>query len=96
EEQIRHWEDEISVIAGLEPVTEDGHPIALRANLDLPGEAERARTHGAQGVGLFRTEFLVVGRNTMPGEEEQYEAYRHVAETFPEGAVFIRTFDLGG
>jgi len=96
EEQIRHWEEEISVIAELEPVTEDGHPIALRANLDLPGEAERARTHGAQGVGLFRTEFLVVGRNTMPGEEEQYEAYRHVAETFPEGAVVIRTFDLGG
>jgi phosphotransferase system enzyme I (PtsI) len=47
-------------------------------------------------VGLFRTEFLVVGRNTMPGEEEQYEAYRDAAEAFPNGAVYIRTFDLGG
>jgi phosphotransferase system enzyme I (PtsI) len=47
-------------------------------------------------VGLFRTEFLVVGRTNLPGEEEQYEAYRKVAETFPGAAVIIRTFDLGG
>jgi phosphotransferase system enzyme I (PtsI) len=47
-------------------------------------------------VGLFRTEFLVVGRNAMPDEEEQYEAYSRVTEAFPTGAVVIRTFDLGG
>ncbi len=96
EEQLREWEDEISVIAQLDATTRDGQPVALRANIDLPGEADTAREHGARGVGLFRTEFLVVGRNTMPGEEEQYEAYRQVAETFPESAVIIRTFDLGG
>ena len=68
----------------------------LRANIDLPSEAETAREYGAQGVGLFRTEFLVVGRQTMPAEEDQYRAYREVAEAFPHQAVVIRTFDLGG
>ncbi len=90
------WEKEIAVIAEEESVTSDGQPVALRANLDLPVEAEQARAHGAEGIGLFRTEFLVVGRNLMPGEEEQYHAYRTVAEVFPDSAVCIRTFDLGG
>ena len=94
--QIQEWEEEISVIAAMENVTRDGQPFSLRANLDLPMEAETARAHGAQGVGLFRTEFLVVGRSAMPDEEEQYEAYRRVTEAFPTGAVIIRTFDLGG
>ncbi|HYW12721.1 MAG TPA: phosphoenolpyruvate--protein phosphotransferase, partial [Longimicrobium sp.] len=52
--------------------------------------------HGAQGVGLYRTEFLVIGRNTAPVEEEQYAAYRRVVEAFPGAPVVIRTFDLGG
>ena len=94
--RIDLWEDDIAEIAALESVTADGQYVELRANLDLPEEASQARAHGAVGVGLFRTEFLVVGRNTMPVEEEQYEAYRAVAEAFPSGAVFIRTFDLGG
>jgi phosphotransferase system enzyme I (PtsI) len=96
EVQLREWEKEITLIAGLDAVTKDGQPVALRANLDLPWEAEHARTHGAQGVGLFRTEFLVVGRSALPDEEEQYEGYRKVAETFPDSSVIIRTFDLGG
>ncbi|MDX1566302.1 MAG: phosphoenolpyruvate--protein phosphotransferase [Longimicrobiales bacterium] len=96
EEQLQAWEDEISLIATMDPVTDDGQPITLRANLDLPGEADRARIHGAQGVGLFRTEFLVMGRNSIPSEEEQYQAYKQVAESFPGHAVVIRTFDLGG
>jgi phosphotransferase system enzyme I (PtsI) len=96
EVQLREWEEEITKIVKLDAVTKDGQPVALRANLDLPWEAEHAESHGAQGVGLFRTEFLVVGRSALPGEEEQYEAYRHVAEKFPESAVIIRTFDVGG
>lgn len=96
ERQIASWEEEIAVIASEEPVTLDGHTVALRANLDLPSEAGHAREHGAVGVGLFRTEFLVVGRNAMPGEEEQFEAYRATAEAFPNEAIYIRTFDLGG
>jgi phosphotransferase system enzyme I (PtsI) len=94
--QHRLWEEEIAVIAEQESITLDGQPVALRANLDLPVEADQARSHGADGIGLFRTEFLVVGRNTMPGEEEQYESYRSVVESFPGGAIYIRTFDLGG
>ncbi|MDH3272406.1 MAG: phosphoenolpyruvate--protein phosphotransferase [Gemmatimonadota bacterium] len=96
QKKLSVWEDEISVIAAMESVTKDGQYIELRANLDLPGEAKDARDHGAVGVGLFRTEFLVVGRSSMPDGEEQFQAYRHVAETFTKGAVYIRTFDLGG
>jgi phosphoenolpyruvate-protein phosphotransferase (PTS system enzyme I) len=96
EVQLREWEEELFEIAHLEAVTKDGQPVALRTNLDLPSEAEEAKNHGAGGVGLFRTEFLVVGRASLPGEEEQYQAYRHVAECFPDSAVIIRTFDLGG
>ena len=94
--QMRSWEAEIQVIAGQDAVTADGQPVELRANLDLPSEAAAAKEHGADGIGLFRTEFLVVGKSSMPDEEEQYEAYRHVAESFPGSAVYIRTFDLGG
>jgi phosphotransferase system enzyme I (PtsI) len=93
---IREWEQELVLMAELPAVTRDGHPVKLLANIDLPGEAENARTHGAQGVGLYRTEFLVIGRNTAPGEEEQYAAYRRVTEAFPGQPVVIRTFDLGG
>ncbi|MBT8398132.1 MAG: phosphoenolpyruvate--protein phosphotransferase [Gemmatimonadetes bacterium] len=96
EVQIREWEEEIKEIVKLDADTKDGQPIALRANLDLPWEAAHAKSHGADGIGLYRTEFLMVGRSELPGEEEQYEAYRHVAQTFPESAVMIRTFDVGG
>ncbi|MBI4544902.1 MAG: phosphoenolpyruvate--protein phosphotransferase [Gemmatimonadetes bacterium] len=94
--KVREWEQELVLLAHLEPITPDQQPVLLRANIDLPAEAEAARSHGAQGVGLFRTEFVVVGRSSAPEEEEQYRAYRHVAEAFPHQAVFIRTFDLGG
>ena len=94
--RLTNWEEEMAVIASLESVTTDGQYVELRANLDLPSDADQAAAHGAVGVGLFRTEFLVVGRSSMPGEEEQYEAYKAVARSFPKGAVYIRTFDLGG
>jgi phosphotransferase system enzyme I (PtsI) len=94
--RLLEWEEELELIAHQDAVTADGQPVALRANLDLPTEADTARSHGAQGIGLFRTEFLVVGRASMPGEEEQYQSYKQVAQAFPDHAVFIRTFDLGG
>ena len=94
--QLQEMEEEIQVVASLESITRDGQPVALRANLDLPEEAENAALHGAEGIGLYRTEFLVVGRSAMPVEEEQYLAYRSVAEAFSHGAIYIRTFDLGG
>jgi len=94
--QIREWEQELLLLAHLDPVTRDGVHVSLHANIDLPSEAESARAHGAEGVGLFRTEFLVVGRNAVPGEQEQYAAYRAVAEAFGEAPITIRTYDLGG
>jgi phosphoenolpyruvate-protein phosphotransferase (PTS system enzyme I) len=94
--QLQGWSEGLIERAHLEAVTRDGQPVAIRGNLDLPMEAERAAGHGADGIGLFRTEFLVVGRGSMPEEEEQYQAYRHVLEGFRNQAVFIRTYDLGG
>ena len=94
--RIREWEQELMLLAHLEAVTPDKQPVQLRANIDLPGEATAARSHGARGIGLYRTEFFVVGRATAPEEEEQYRCYREVLDVFPDEAVFIRTFDLGG
>lgn len=94
--RTQEWEQELVHLAHLDAVTPDRQAVVLRANIDLPGEAKKARDHGAQGIGLFRTEFLVVGRPSMPEEEAQYQAYREVAEAFPHHAVVIRTFDLGG
>jgi phosphoenolpyruvate-protein phosphotransferase (PTS system enzyme I) len=87
---------DLQQIATAESVTLDGHWVTLRANVDLPEEAEFAAHSGAEGVGLMRTEFLVVGRATMPDEEEQYRAYKHVVEAFGGRPVVIRTFDVGG
>ena len=94
EEEIA--EAELQRLASLEAITTDGVHITLRVNVDLPEEAQFAATMGTEGVGLMRTEFLVVGRATMPDEEEQYEAYRSVVETFSGQPVIIRTFDIGG
>ena len=89
-------EVELRHLASLEAVTTDGIRITLRANVDLPEEADLGATSGAEGVGLMRTEFLVVGRATMPDEDEQYRAYRRVVEAFKGHPVVIRTFDVGG
>jgi phosphotransferase system enzyme I (PtsI) len=89
-------EVELGHLAALEAVTTDGVHITLRANVDLPEEAELAARSGAEGVGLMRTEFLVMNRATMPDEDEQYRAYKRVVEAFGGRPVVIRTFDLGG
>ena len=89
-------EAELRLLAGAEPVTLDGVRVTVCANVDLPDEADAAATSGAVGVGLMRTEFLVVGRATMPDEDEQYRAYARVIKAFPGQPVVIRTFDIGG
>jgi len=89
-------EAELRLLVAADSVTTDGVRITLRANVDLPEESTLAATSGAEGVGLMRTEFLVVGRTTMPDEEEQYRAYRRVVEAFGGKPVVIRTFDIGG
>ena len=87
---------ELQHLVGAEPVTLDGVRIVLRANVDLPEDAEYAAHSGAEGVGLMRTEFLVVGRAAMPDEEEQYRAYKKVVSAFDNHPIVIRTFDMGG
>jgi phosphotransferase system enzyme I (PtsI) len=77
-------------------LTTDGVRIALRANLDQPHDVAAARRVAAEGVGLFRSEFLVIGQRVIPSEKEQFEAYRTVVEGFPDHPVSLRTFDIGG
>ena len=77
-------------------VTLDGHAVDLGANLELPGEAERALSVGAASIGLFRTEFFYLGRLELPTEEEQYQAYRGVVERMRPRPVLFRTMDVGG
>ncbi|HEX9565786.1 MAG TPA: phosphoenolpyruvate--protein phosphotransferase [Gemmatimonadaceae bacterium] len=89
-------EAELARLTDVDAVTTDGVRLTLRANVDLPEEAEAAARSGADGVGLMRTEFLVIGRTTMPDEEEQYRAYRRVVEAFAGHPVIVRTFDIGG
>jgi phosphotransferase system enzyme I (PtsI) len=77
-------------------VTADGVAIALKANVELPAEAILAVDHGAQGIGLYRTEFLYIDRTTQPGEDEQYEVFRAIVEAVSPQPVTLRTFDIGG
>lgn len=77
-------------------VTPDGSFVALLGNVDLPEEIEAAQASGAEGVGLLRTEFLIVGRTSLPTEEEQFTYFRRIADAFKDRTVIIRTFDLGG
>ncbi len=78
------------------PVTADGRRIALRGNVDLPDEIGPARRHGAEGVGLLRTEFLITGHSRLPSEDEQVAYFGRVGAAFPGHPVVIRTYDLGG
>ena len=75
--------------------TLDGTPIELFANIELPQDAPGALEVGAHGVGLFRTEFLFLNRRDLPGEEEQFVAYRQVAEAMQGRPVVLRTLDVG-
>ena len=94
--QLAAMDAQDALMAQEEPVTQDQVRLLLRANVDIPEDAAFAAQSGADGVGLMRTEFLVVGRATMPDEDEQYRAYRRVVEAFDGHAVIIRTYDIGG
>ena len=76
--------------------TLDGRHIILSANIELPGELDAVASSGAEGIGLFRTEFLFLNKSTLPTEDEQYEAYKLVAEKCAPHGVIIRTLDVGG
>jgi phosphotransferase system enzyme I (PtsI) len=75
--------------------TQDGTPIELFANIELPQDTSEVVEAGAEGVGLFRTEFMFLNRKDLPSEDEQFEAYRQVAETMKGRPVVLRTLDVG-
>src|SRR6266513_2296813 len=77
-------------------ITRDGRHIVLSANIELPEDVDAVAANGAEGIGLYRTEFLYLNRETLPSEDEQYETYRKVAERVRPNPLIIRTFDLGG
>jgi phosphoenolpyruvate-protein phosphotransferase (PTS system enzyme I) len=87
---------QLESVVGQPAVTPEGRAITLMGNVDLPEEIEPAVRHGAQGVGLLRTEFLLTGRAVIPTEDEQTDYFRRVARAFPDQTVIIRSFDLGG
>jgi phosphoenolpyruvate-protein phosphotransferase (PTS system enzyme I) len=77
-------------------VTLDGHHVFLTANIEQATDAEQVKANGAEGVGLFRTEYLFLNREHLPGEEQQYQSYREAAVALKPLPVVIRTLDLGG
>lgn len=86
---------ELALLRDEPAVTLDGIDIILNANIELPDEAAGALAAGAQGIGLFRSEFLFMGRHRLPDEEEQYQAYASVVQTMAGRPVTIRTLDIG-
>ncbi len=95
-ELLRHESRALQEFQRLPAVSLDGRQIELGANIELPGEVEHVLAAGADGIGLFRTEFFYLNRVDLPGEEEQYRAYREVAERLAPRPVIFRTMDLGG
>lgn len=94
-EAQRAEEEELRSMEGLPGITKDGRRIQVLCNIQLPQEVDMALENDAEGIGLFRSEFLFLGREDLPSEEEQYEAYRHVLERMEGRVVTIRTIDIG-
>jgi phosphoenolpyruvate-protein phosphotransferase (PTS system enzyme I) len=94
--KYKYFEQELEKLKSLPAETLDGHVVYLQGNIELPEEATSTAEHGGTGIGLYRTEFLFLNRQTLPTEEEHYAAYRHVAERATPHEVVIRTLDVGG
>jgi phosphotransferase system enzyme I (PtsI) len=86
---------ELGALRDLPAATTDGEHVLVKANIEVPEEADAVIAHGADGIGLFRSEFLFLGGH-VPDEEEQYLAYKHVIEAMKGRPVTIRTLDIGG
>lgn len=92
EKQLAEWRK----LVGEPTVSSDGHRVELAANIGSPKDVKAALANGAEGVGLFRTEFLYMDKTELPSEEEQFEAYKAVLEGMKDKPVIIRTLDIGG
>ncbi len=94
---FRNYQQSLMAFGRLPAVTRDGNrSIRITANIELVDEMDIALNHGCEGIGLFRTEYLFLGRSDLPSEQEQYEAYRRVLEYNRPKPVTIRTLDVGG
>lgn len=96
EKRFLQFEAHLAGLKDLPAVTCDGHEVELAANLEFEDELEYVQLQGAHGVGLFRTESLLLGRDSFPSEDEQFEHYKNVAERVYPDMVIMRTFDIGG
>ncbi len=98
EKQLEHerYKSSIAKTSHLPAITTDGHKISVRANIEFLEEVAAVRDHGAEGIGLYRTEFLYLRSKGLPKEEELFEDYKEVAEIIAPDPVTIRTLDLGG
>lgn len=96
EKQLEEEKTELEKYKNQESVTKDGTKVKLYANIGLPADAEIALNNTAEGVGLLRSEFLYMDSDTMPSEENQFEAYKKVAEIMKDKEAIIRTLDIGG
>lgn len=88
--------EELKKLKDLKPLTKDGHEVKLWANIGSPADLEGVLKNGAEGIGLYRTEFLFMNNDRQPTEDEQFEAYKTVAEKMKGKPVTIRTMDIGG
>ena len=97
QEVYRKYQQSLMTFGRLPAVTRDGsRTVRITANIELVDEIEIAASHGAEGIGLFRTEYLFLGRKDLPSEDEQYEVYRLALEHNKPNPVTIRTLDIGG
>jgi len=95
-EQYENRRQELRKLKDLPSVTVDGHRVELAANIGKLEDLEKALDNGAEGIGLFRTEFMYMDRNAMPSEDEQFGIYKHVLQRMEGKPVVIRTLDIGG
>ncbi|GIO38675.1 phosphoenolpyruvate-protein phosphotransferase [Paenibacillus antibioticophila] len=95
-EEQRLRKEQLQLLASVDAVTKDGYRMRLAGNISSVKDVEQAVKYGAEGVGLFRTEFLYMDRPAFPSEEEQFEVYRQVVEAAGGHPVVIRTLDIGG
>jgi len=96
EEHLFVVKKDLSILKDLPCQTKDGRRIKLRTNIELPQEIDHLSSYGAEGIGLYRTEFFYLNRKDLPSEEEQYHFYRKAAEKVNPYPVIIRTLDIGG
>jgi phosphotransferase system enzyme I (PtsI) len=87
---------ELAKLKDLPAITLDGHQVEVCANIGTVRDIAGAERNGAEGVGLYRTEFLFMDRDSLPTEEEQFQAYKAVAEALTTGSIIVRTMDIGG